>query len=289
MSNLKIGMVQKMNVQKKKTEGFVLSDGDQEVMLPDEQARDDIELDKEIEVFLYQDKRGNTLATMTTPEVDLETYGWVEVVEVVKNLGVFVDIGIEKEILVSSDDLPLLESVWPKPGDWLFVSLEHDKKGRLLAKPITEGAVQEDLEPAPESLLKSDITGRIYRSTKAGSFLLTEEGYRGFIHPSERREEPRVGETVTGRVIDVKEDGSINVSLRPLKQEGMTEDAEVIMEYLIERGGSIPFHDKSDPDDIRKTFRISKAAFKRALGKLMKEGKVIQQDGKTILTDTMEQ
>ncbi len=289
MSNLKIGTIQNLMVKKKKTEGFIVTDGSQEVMLPNDQASEDIELDKEAQVFLYHDKKGNLLATMTMPEVDTETYGWVEVVEVVKNLGVFVDIGIEKEMLVSIDDLPLLESVWPKVGDWLFVSLEVDKKGRLLAKPITEGEVQGDLEPAPASLLKKDITGRIYRSTKAGSFLLTEEGYRGFIHPTERKEEPRVGETVTGRVIDVKEDGSINVSLRPLKQEGMKEDADLILEYLIERGGSIPFHDKSDADDIRKTFRISKSAFKRAIGKLMKEGKVIQQNGKTILTDTMNQ
>ncbi|MBM7552574.1 S1 RNA-binding domain-containing protein [Thalassobacillus pellis] len=284
MNELQIGTIQKLTVLKKKTEGFVLTKGKEVVMLPNEDADERIELDDSIEVFLYFDKKGEKIATMQLPDITLESFGWAVVVEVVKNLGVFVDIGIDKEILVSKDDLPVMERVWPTVGDYLFVSLELDKKGRLLAKPITEGEVTEDIERAPVSLLKKNITARVYRAAKAGSFALTEEGYRAFIHPNERKREPRLGETIQGRVIDVKDDGTINVSLLPLKQESMIDDADLIMEYLEEAGGEIPFSDKSDPDDIRGTFHISKAAFKRALGKLMKENKVIQQDGKTIMT-----
>lgn len=66
------------------------------------------------------------------PEVVMDQYGWAKVVSVLPNLGVFVDIGTTKEFLVSKDDLPLFENVWPKEEDMLFVTLGKDRKGRLL-------------------------------------------------------------------------------------------------------------------------------------------------------------
>ncbi|WP_077621811.1 CvfB family protein [Sediminibacillus massiliensis] len=284
MSLLQIGTTISLKVVNTNEE-YILSDGKEKVSLPKEEVTEDLETGQWTEVFLFLEKDGSLSATKHIPDASLDTYGWSEVVEVINDLGVFVDIGIRKEILVSKDDLPLLQTVWPKEGDSLFVSLEVDKKGKLLAKPITEGDVQQDLVRAPDSLIKNQITGRIYRATKSGSFMLTEEGYRGFIHPNERKQEPRVGETVNGRVIDVKEDGTINVSLLPLKQEGMHEDAEMILAYLQQHGGEMDFTDKSDPEAIRSTFQISKAAFKRALGKLMKEKKISQTNDKTILTE----
>ena len=101
------------------------------------------------------------------------------------------------------------------------------------------------------------------------------------MHESERSVEPRLGELVKGRVIGVKEDGSLNGSLLPRTHERLDEDAEGILTYLESRGGSMPYWDKSDPEDIQKRFGMSKAAFKRALGRLMKEGKVSQADGWT--------
>ncbi|WP_181348472.1 S1 RNA-binding domain-containing protein [Thalassobacillus sp. CUG 92003] len=284
MSALKTGTVQKVTVLKKITEGFILAGSDTSYKLPNENNGDHvIEIDQTIDVFLYQDRNGEVIATRTIPDIRLDAFGWAEVTEVVPHLGVFVHIGIEKDILVSKDSLPMISRVWPSQGDWLFVSLERDKKGRLLAEPITEHEVQNDLLAAPTSLLNEWTTGRVYRATKAGSFILTEEGYRGFIHPTERKQEPRLGETIEGRVIAVKEDGTINISLLPLKQEKQLEDAEQLVAYLEKHGGSMSFDDKSDPEDIREAFNMSKASFKRALGKLMKEDRVRQNEGKTML------
>ncbi|UOR12547.1 CvfB family protein [Halobacillus amylolyticus] len=284
MNQTKIGTIQSMDVIKRTAEGFLLSDGQDEILLPHEQVDGEIEeIGEHVTVFLYNDRKKNPVATMFLPEVRLDAYGWAEVAEVVKNLGVFVNIGVDKAFLVSKDHLPLLKEVWPKEGDWLFVSLEKDKKGRVFAEPISEGEVLEDLEKAPENLLNETIVGRIYRSTKAGSFILTEEGYRGFIHPYERKTEPRLGETIEGRIIDVKEDGTLNISLRPLKQHSMDPDADQIYNYLVDHDGVMPFTDKSDPNEIRDTFKISKSAFKRAIGKLMKEDKVIQKQNQTVM------
>ncbi|WP_102027392.1 CvfB family protein [Salirhabdus sp. Marseille-P4669] len=278
-----LGTVQILTVQRIIETGYVLTDGENEILLHANEAAEHLEENQQVDVFLYEDKKGQVVATMEIPTIRFDQYDWVEVVEVVPSLGVFVNIGIQKEMLVSSDDLPLFQNVWPTIGDKLYVKLDTDKRGRLIAKPATEHIFDQEREDAPENVLNHPISGHVYRTSREGSAIFTEEGYRGFIHQSERKEEPRLGQWVKGRIIDVKGDGTINVSLRPLKQVGMVEDADRILEHLESEGGVMPFSDKSDPIDIKDTFHISKAAFKRAMGKLMKEGKVEQRDGKTYL------
>lgn len=280
---MEIGTIQTMIVDRKIESGYVLKKNLTEALLHHNETDGELEVEDEVSVFLYQDKKGNLTATTMLPQVVIDEYGWAKVVNVLPNLGVFVDIGTTKEFLVSKDDLPLFESVWPKEDDMLFVTLGKDRKGRLLAIPATEGVIQREFEHAPESLLNQTVTGRVYHTSREGSTIITEEHYRGFIHHTERKTEPRLGELVQARVIEVRFDGTLNVSLRPLKQHGMVEDADLILEHLHEHDGVIPFSDKSDPEDIRGTFNISKAAFKRALGKLMKEGKIEQREGKTYL------
>lgn len=283
MNHLPIGTIQTMVVLRKIDTGYVLQKDMEEALLHQNESETTLEEGQEVEVFLYQDKKGNTIATTKLPHIQMDEYGWAEVSEVMPNLGAFVNIGTTKEILVSKDDLPLFESVWPEKGDKLFVTLGKDQKGRLLALPATEGVIAREVELAPEELLNQQVSGTVYHTSREGAAILTTEDYRGFIHHTERKTEPRLGEFVNGRVIEVKPDGTLNVSLRPFKQDSMSEDADAIMEHLELSGGVIPFGDKSDPEDIRGTFEISKAAFKRALGKLMKEGKVEQRDGKTYL------
>lgn len=283
MNTLRIGTVQTMNVLRKIETGYVLAKDGEEALLHHNETDHELEENQDVEVFLYNDKKGNIAATTTIPTVQMDAYDWSEVVEVIPKLGAFVNIGIGKEMLVSVDDLPLFEDVWPKVGDRLFVTLGKDQRGRLLALPATEGVIAREVELAPDELLNQPISGTVYHTSREGSAILTEDNYRGFIHHTERKTEPRLGELVHGRVIEVKFDGTLNISLRPLKQHSMGDDADAILEHLEGHEGIIPFSDKSDPDDIRGTFNISKAAFKRALGKLMKEGKIEQRDGNTYL------
>lgn len=277
------GTIQNLLVERMIDTGYVLSYKQNEVLLHHQETNKDLTPGEEIEVFLYTDKKGKVVASTQLPHIQMDSYGWTTVKEVIPNLGVFVDIGTTKEILVSKDDLPLYENVWPQIDDCLYVTLGRDKKGRLLAFPATESVILQDIESAPEELWNTPIFGTVYFTSKEGSAIITPEHYRGFIHYTERKEEPRLGQLVTGRVIEVKTDGTLNISLRPKKKESMEEDAKQILDHLQANNGSIPFDDKSDPEDIRATFHISKAAFKRALGKLMKEHKVEQRNGYTYL------
>jgi len=283
MANLSPGMIVYLTVERVIDTGYVLKEGNEEVLLHKNESTQELEKGQEAEVFLYEDKKGQLVASMTIPDVTLVSYDWVQVVDVVLRLGVFVHIGLPKDILVSKDDLPLLQEVWPKRGDRLFVKLDHDRRGKLTAKPVTEDIIEKERDQAPKELLHQTRSGHIYRASKIGSFLITEEGFRGFIHQNERKQEPRLGQLVHARIIGVKDDGTLNMSLRPLILESRDQDAQELLDIIEKNNGKIPFTDQSSPDEIRETFQLSKAAFKRAMGKLLKEKKVIQEDGFTQL------
>ncbi|MGJ9383386.1 CvfB family protein [Salipaludibacillus sp. CF4.18] len=285
MDKLKPGLIETTIVARKIETGYVLKLNNQEILLHTNETKEELSQGQEVEVFLYEDKKGQLVASTNIPKVSLYTYDWAKVVDVVEELGVFVHIGLPKDVLVSKDDLPLLREVWPKRGDNLFVRLDHDRREKLVAKPVTEDIIDQERDQAPKDLLNHTTSGHIYRASKIGSFLITEEGFRGFIHQDERKQEPRLGEWVKGRIIAVKEDGTLNISLRPLILESRDKDAEQIVEYLKANGGEMPFTDRAKPDDIRETFQMSKAGFKRAMGKLLKENLVQQKEGSTFLIE----
>lgn len=162
------------------------------------------------------------------------------------------------------------------------MTLRTDRHGDLYGRLATEEKVLELMQPAPETLFNQNVQARAYRLLPVGTFMLSvPEMYRIFIHETERHEEPRLGEEKTVRIIDVKDDGTLNGSLLPRKQERLSDDADEIMRYLEESGGKMPFTDKSSPDEIQEIFGMSKAAFKRALGKLYKNRQIIQEEGWT--------
>ncbi len=285
MHTIPIGTVQTVTVNRAIDTGFVLTWRDEEVLLHHNELNEEtlIEVGDQVEVFLYNDKEDRVVATTMIPKVLLDHYDWAEVVHVVPGLGVFVHIGIQKEMLVSIDDLPLYEAVWPKIGDYLFVTLGKDQLGRLLALPATEGVIDQRREIATKDLFNAQMEATVYYTSKEGAACWSTDGYRCFLHHTEREEEPRLGERIEGRVIDVKQDGTVNISLLPLKQDRIDTDAEQILAYLREQNGRMDFTDKSSPEKIQDTFGFSKSAFKRALGRLMRHKKIEQRDGATYL------
>ena len=239
-----------------------------------------------LEGFGYQNQKQQNIFTTKIPSVRKDHQDFAEVIASRKDLGVFVDIGLkDKEIVVSLDELPEMRQLWPKKGDQLLVSLKTDEKDRVwatLAEDVDFLAMSK--AATKEEMHNKNVSGIVYRLKLVGTFFVTDERYIGFIHPSERFEEPRLGEKVSGRVIGVRPDGMLNVSLKPRGYEVISSDAQMILTFH-ERSeeGKIPFSYKSTPESIQETFAISKGQFKRALGSLMKEKMIKQEDGWTIL------
>ena len=281
MNELKSGQVVELTVLEEQGSKWLLTDGELEIPLNSSELQKPLEIGERLKVFLFADRRGNLQATTVIPKILQGEYGWARVIKVSKE-GAIVDIGSTREVLIKGEDLPPLKELWPQVGDHLYITLRTDRNGDLFGRLITEEKVNELYEEAMEEMHNKNLIARPYRLLPVGAFLLgVEKPYRIFVHNSEMEAEPRLGQEVSIRVIDVKEDGSLNGSMLPRKHERLGKDAEQILDYLQSVGGKMPFGDKSTPEEISEMFKMSKGAFKRALGTLMKAGKIKQQDGWT--------
>ncbi|MDV3545605.1 RNA-binding protein [Leuconostoc pseudomesenteroides] len=231
--------------------------------------------------FAYENEDHKLQITKIVPTAQKDVYGWGTVVANRHDLGVFVAIGLpNKDIVVSLDDLPTITSLWPQKGDRLMIAIKEDSKGRLWGEIAQQNIINAVSRRAPQEMKSKQIKATVYRNKMAGTLVLTEDYYLGFIHPSQRDDEPRLGEIVNARVIGVRDDGTLNLSLKPLAYKTMNEDATFLLLQLQRRSDHfLPFNDKSNPEAIKRQFGFSKSQFKRALGHLYKERLIEQVDG----------
>lgn len=286
MTQLQSGEVAKLVVKEVLESKYILTNNEVEVLLNTSETLTELVEGDEVEVFLFADRRGGLSATTAIPTILKEQYGWAKVIQVKDHDGVSVDIGTSREVVIKPDDLPVLRELWPEVGDQVYMTLRTDRDGGLFGRLITEDRLLDLYEDADPDLFNKNIVARPYRLLPVGTFLIgVDAPYRIFVHESERKAEPRLGEEVTVRVIEVKEDGTINASMLPRVYERLSEDADKIFAYLQQAGGKMPFGDKSTPEEIKEMFNMSKGSFKRALGTLMKAGRISQQDGWTTIKD----
>lgn len=231
-----------------------------------------------VEGFVYENTQRKPMFTTQLPFVQKGKFSWATVTQVRRDLGVFVDIGLpDKEVVVSLDELPAMTELWPKKQNKLYVELKTDKKNRLWATIADDGIIKSTAKFASIELLNKDIVATVYRLKVAGTFVYTQDGYLGFLHPSERSYEPTLGEEIQARIIGVRPDGVLNISMRPRAYQAIPEDAAMILKMLeLHPDHLLPYGDKSSPEDIQRVFGISKGQFKRALGHLLKEKKIVQ-------------
>jgi predicted RNA-binding protein (virulence factor B family) len=283
MNKLTPGTAVTVKVARKADFGYFLTNGTEEVMLHKSEASKQHEENDDVTVFLYQDHEGRLAATESMPTVRLDTLAWLDAAGINKKYGVFLNMGIKKDVLLSKDDLPHDWELWPQVGDKVYAGLKLDKKGRLFADMATEEEMVDQAEAATEEHHNKQLEGYVYKQNESGVLLFTDEKLIGFIHRDEMTRKLRLGEKVSARVSFVREDGRINMSMKPRKELAYSEDAEKIVQHLRKSKGQMALTDKSSPAEIEEVFQISKAAFKRAMGKLIKEDKVVQENGKTFL------
>lgn len=290
MSRLQAGTMAKLQVVREKPPyGYFLTDGVQDVLLHYTEVAGEIKQGEQVEVFLFHDTEDRLAATMRRPRLLLGETALLQVVDIHPRFGCFLDIGIGRNLLLPFRELPELKELRPVVGDELFVVLDHDKQGRMLGRLAGERELAPLAFRAPESWKNQWVEARVYKPLQEAVFVLVEGGVLGFgaigmIHATERTELLRVGQQVKARVAFVREDGRVNLSMKPLKHVGRDQDSQIILNLLHERpNGAIPYSDQTPADIITKRFGISKGAFKRALGKLLKEGVVYQKENWTYL------
>ena len=267
-----LGKKQTLMVVKKVDFGVYLGTEDERVLLPKKQVPSGVGIGDPVEVFLYKDSKDRLIATTQEPKIVLGEVKALKVADTGR-IGAFLDWGLEKDLL-----LPFKEQTAKvKKGDSCLVSLYVDKSGRLCATMKVYEKLRKD------SPYKKDdrVRGIIYeQSDNFGLFVAVDDIYCALIPKKEVYGKLHVGDRIEARVTEVKPDGKLDLSVREKAFIQMDADAKVVLERMDAHGGRLPFTDKADPEVIKKETGLSKNAFKRAVGRLMKEGQaVIEKDG----------
>ena len=263
---MRLGEKQVLTVVKIVDFGVYLGSDEERVLLPKKQVPEGIEVGDPVEVFLYKDSSDRMIATTKEPKITLGELAVLEVADVGR-VGAFLDWGLEKDLL-----LPFKEqTVKVEKGDRCLVSLYVDKSGRLCATMKVYPLLRTDSPYQKNDMVRGTVYGI---SREFGVFVAVDDRYSALIPRREAYGRMFIGQQVEARVADVKADGKLDLSVRGRIPEQMDADAQQIMERIEKNGGSLPFTDKADPERIKMEFGMSKAAFKRAVGRLLKQRKI---------------
>ena len=266
---LKLGEKQNLVVVKKVDFGVYLAENEgseDKVLLPAKQVPKDAEVGSRLEVFLYKDSSDRMIATTREPKLLMGEVAVLRVAQMGK-IGAFLDWGLEKDLL-----LPFKQQRGRvREGDEVLVSLYVDKSDRLCATMN----VYENLRSDSPYQKDDRVTGRVYEtSNQFGAFVAVDDLYSALIPKKELYGEVELGGTVSARVVQVQEDGRLVLSIREKAYLQIDQDAEKILELLDSYEGALPFTDKASPEVIKYETGMSKNEFKRAVGHLLKAGKI---------------
>ena len=268
---IRLGEKQNLIIVKKVDFGVYLAENEEtaetdRVLLPKKQVPQDAEIGSEISVFIYRDSDDRMIATTTMPKIMLGQVAMLRVKEATK-IGAFMDWGLEKDVL-----LPFKEQTRKvNAGEDVLCALYIDKSDRLA---VTMN-VYEFLRTDSPYQKDDKARGTVYEMSKNfGAFVAVDDIYSGLIPVKEITSNLRIGDDVTVRITGIKEDGKLNLSLRDKAYLQLDTDGEFIMKYMDAHNGKIFFTDKADPELIKAEMQMSKNQFKRAVGHLMKAGKV---------------
>lgn len=274
---IEIGKVQKLQVTRKTEIGAYLNinnakDGN-DVLLPKNQMPQEIEAGDEVEVFVYINSEGKTIATTRRPKLTLGEVGLLKVVDTT-SFGAFLDWGLEKDLL-----LPIRDQIGKiAKEDLCLVSVYFNNISNKICATMRIYDLLSTNSPYKKN---QQAQGIVYKINKEiGAFVAVDNKYHGLILNKELFGDFKIGDTVQVRIKRVRDDGKLELSLRNDAYNEMESDAQRIMKHLKSRGGMVLINDKSSPEHIKAELNISKAAFKRAVGRLLKEGAItITEEG----------
>jgi uncharacterized protein len=270
---MRLGEIQSLKIVKKTEHGVYLgndADDKDKVLLPRNEVTKDMNIEDELDVFIYKDSEDRPVATTAKPPLTLGKVAMLTVKEVTP-IGAFLDWGLAKDLL-----LPFKEQTKRvHSGDQVLIALYIDKSSRLCGTM----KVYDYLDLNSPYQKNDMVIGTVYEIIDSfGAFVAVDNQYSGMIPNKELFRPLKVGDSLEARITKVKEDGKLDLSIREKSHIQLDMDAEMIYNKLIEASGFLPYHDKSDAQEIKKEFNISKNAFKRGIGRLQKERKIVITD-----------
>ena len=245
---------------------YLISDDQTEVLLPNAYVTKSMEIGSFLDVFIYTDSEDRLVATTLKPYVYLYEFASLEIVDSMK-FGAFVDIGLPKHILVPKNKQKGTYSI----GNRKVLQLQLDEKtNRLIASE------KYDLLKEIKDLEKNaEVEIILYSKTPLGYKVIVNNSYDGMIYHTEIFENLKIGDTKRAYVKHVRDDNKIDISLQKIGEKA---SGDKVFDVLVKEGGKLDFTYKSEADEIKEKFGISKKAFKASLTKLIAENKIILEE-----------
>lgn len=236
------------------------------VLLPEKQRPVEAKVGDFLDVFIYRDSENRLIATTRTPLAQVGDLAYLTVTAKT-GIGAFLEFGLERGLF-----LPFSEQKCPiEVGKSYLVSVYIDKTGRLCCTTDISKFLNSD---APYQ--KNDsVIGTVYQiQSEFGAFVAVDNLYKALIPNTENFTDLHAGDRIQARVIRVREDGKLDLSTRRLSYEQMSVDAQFLLKVMQENCGNLPLGEKASPVEIEKMFKMSKSEFKRAIGSLLKSGRI---------------
>lgn len=266
----KVGEYQTLEVMREFDFGYFLNfqagDDQGDILLPKNEAPEELEIGEKLKVFVYVDAKDRLVATTKEPYCTVGEMAYLTVADKVK-FGAFFDIGLQRDVFIPLNEIKYELEI----GSKYLVYLYLDKSGRICAS--TKIYDHLTVDHGYEANDRVDATVYL-NNPEIGVFVAVDNKYKGLIPKNECFEELKPGQIVNLRVIRVREDGKLDLATRKLVADQISVDAEVIYSKLLENDNKLNFNDKSDPELIKKEFSLSKKAFKRAIGRLLRDEKI---------------
>ena len=273
---MEAGLIYKLKVNRKTPIGYILTSDSEEVFLHNNEALYELAPNDIVEVFLYFDSEKRLAATMSIPDATKNNPGWAIAEDKVDG-GIFLNIGINKGVLLSKDYLPYDYKLWPQKGDKLFIILK-EKSNRLVCKVVNNNdaksfSIKEDIN------VDDTITCYVERINEEGYILYTNNLSIIYLHKTQVRKSLRLGEEVSVKITRIDERG-LHSSMIENKENMIDKDKEIVLNYLKEHKF---IYEDVTPEFVLETFNMSKKAYKRAIGSLYKERLIENKDKKYII------
>ena len=260
---IKQGVVNTLKVNRVSEPGIYLISGDEtEVLLPNAYVKKEMAIDSLLDVFIYTDSEDRLVATTLKPYLYLNEFANLKIVDSAK-FGYFVDIGLPKDLLVPKNRHKGTYNI----GSYKVLQMQFDERtSRLIA---SEKYI---LEEEPKNLKQGDeVEIILYSKTPLGFKVIVNNLFDGMIFHSEIFENLKIGDKKRAYIKNLREDKKLDISLQKI---GEKVDSNKVLEILKANGGVLNFTYKSDAEDIKNIFAMSKKAFKATLTKLIDEKKI---------------
>lgn len=265
---LELGQYNRLKIVDEVDFGFYLEADDKEILLPRKYTTDDMKIGDEIVVFIYRDSEDRLIATTERPNGVVNSFAAMKVKEVT-DFGAWLDWGLAKDLLV-----PHRQMVRPlQEGKTVVVRvLLDDVSDRIIATAKLRPFFNKNTSELNVGLRVNCL---VYNVTEFGAMVIIDNEYSGMIHKSELEGFIEIGKEFSCFVKKVHEDGKVDLSFVPADAKARYAAKGDILKMLEESDGSLPFNDKSSPEEIKENFDMSKKTFKKYIGNLYKAGKIL--------------